>query len=273
MGVALLAIAVSAWWALVSLIVITVLLLRVSGVALLERTIVERRPAYRDYLESTNAFFPGRPRSLPRSIPVVLAVVLALPLDAAMVQTWDFKAFVGDRAIGRHTFTVAREGDTVEVTSEADFEVKLLFVTAFSYAHEARERYRGDCLAEIRSKTRTRGRSFEVDGRRDGQSFVVRTQDRVDRLPECLMTFAYWTPAMLQQSRLLNSQTGEYVDVQIESVGQVAYAGFEAAQQYRLRAAKLDITVWYDDHDRWLGLESISPDGKRLRYELIEALR
>jgi steroid 5-alpha reductase family enzyme len=39
-----------------------VLLLRVSGVTLLERDISERRPGYREYLRRTNAFFPGPPR-------------------------------------------------------------------------------------------------------------------------------------------------------------------------------------------------------------------
>jgi steroid 5-alpha reductase family enzyme len=40
----------------------TFLLLRVSGVALLERDIHERRPAYRDYIERTSAFVPWPPR-------------------------------------------------------------------------------------------------------------------------------------------------------------------------------------------------------------------
>jgi steroid 5-alpha reductase family enzyme len=38
------------------------LLLRVSGVTLLERDIGERRPAYRDYVRRTSAFFPSPPR-------------------------------------------------------------------------------------------------------------------------------------------------------------------------------------------------------------------
>ncbi len=38
------------------------LLLKVSGVAMLERTIDATRPKYADYVSSTNAFFPGRPR-------------------------------------------------------------------------------------------------------------------------------------------------------------------------------------------------------------------
>lgn len=50
------------WWTLFSPLLMSVLLLRVSGVALLERDIGDRRPAYRSYVTRTNAFFPGRPR-------------------------------------------------------------------------------------------------------------------------------------------------------------------------------------------------------------------
>ena len=37
----------------------SVLLLRVSGVTLLERDIGQRRPEYSEYIRRTNAFFPG----------------------------------------------------------------------------------------------------------------------------------------------------------------------------------------------------------------------
>jgi steroid 5-alpha reductase family enzyme len=40
----------------------TFLLLRVSGVALLEKDIHERRPDYDAYIKRTNAFIPGLPR-------------------------------------------------------------------------------------------------------------------------------------------------------------------------------------------------------------------
>ena len=43
-------------------VLLSVLLLRVSGVVLLERDIGERRPDYRRYVLRTNAFFPGPSR-------------------------------------------------------------------------------------------------------------------------------------------------------------------------------------------------------------------
>jgi steroid 5-alpha reductase family enzyme len=41
---------------------ITYLLLKVSGVTLLEKTIVETKPKYKDYIQRTNAFLPWFPR-------------------------------------------------------------------------------------------------------------------------------------------------------------------------------------------------------------------
>ncbi len=49
------------WWSVISPIVMSVLLLKVSGVGPLEKDIGDRRPAYRDYIARTNAFFPGPP--------------------------------------------------------------------------------------------------------------------------------------------------------------------------------------------------------------------
>jgi steroid 5-alpha reductase family enzyme len=61
-GLYVIALGAGAWWTLFSPLLMSVLLLKVSGVTLLEKDIGERRPLYRDYIARTNAFFPGRPR-------------------------------------------------------------------------------------------------------------------------------------------------------------------------------------------------------------------
>jgi len=58
-----LALAAGGWWTLLSPLLMSVLLLKVSGVALLESSIKQRRPAYARYIKNTNAFFPGLPGS------------------------------------------------------------------------------------------------------------------------------------------------------------------------------------------------------------------
>jgi steroid 5-alpha reductase family enzyme len=58
-GFFVIALATGAWWTMISPLLMSLLLLRVSGVTLLEKDIGTRRPGYAQYVASTNAFFPG----------------------------------------------------------------------------------------------------------------------------------------------------------------------------------------------------------------------
>lgn len=61
-GYFMIALSAGAWWSVLSPILMTLLLLKVSGVALLEKDIAERRPGYAEYIANTNAFFPWKQR-------------------------------------------------------------------------------------------------------------------------------------------------------------------------------------------------------------------
>ena len=51
------------WWMVVSPIVMTTLLMKISGVALLEKTLKKTKPQYEEYVRKTNAFLPWFPKS------------------------------------------------------------------------------------------------------------------------------------------------------------------------------------------------------------------
>ena len=51
-----------AWWVFYAPLLMTWLLLKFSGVSLMESTITNRRPAYKDYMERTSAFIPLPPK-------------------------------------------------------------------------------------------------------------------------------------------------------------------------------------------------------------------
>lgn len=69
-GLEVIALAAWGWWSLPSPLIMTLLLLKVSGVTLLEKKIGQRRPAYVEYIKKTNAFLPWCPKSI-KSDPLV----------------------------------------------------------------------------------------------------------------------------------------------------------------------------------------------------------
>ena len=61
-GIFLITLATSGWWTVISPLVITTVLLKMTGVSLMEKAIVNTRPGYREYIQTTNAFFPWFPK-------------------------------------------------------------------------------------------------------------------------------------------------------------------------------------------------------------------
>jgi hypothetical protein len=186
-------------------------------------------------------------------------------------RTLVFDVFLDGKKIGYHRFEIDGSESNAAVVSEASFDVKFLFVTAFSYRHSARENWTGGCLEEIEARTESNGKQLNVVGERSGNAFVIDTGEQEARLPECVMSFAYWNPGFLEQPRLLNPQTGEYVDVEVEDLGEdvVRLDGRDIpARSVRLTARQMDITLWYSQNAEWLALESVAKGGRILRYEL-----
>ena len=204
------------------------------------------------------------------SLLVVMASGVSLAADSAS-RTLVFDVFLDGKKIGYHRFEIDGPENNADVVSEASFDVKFLFVTAFSYRHSARENWNGGCLEEIEARTDSNGKQLNVVGERTGDSFIIDTGEQAARLPECVMSFAYWNPGFLEQPRLLNPQTGEYLDVEVEELGKdvVRLDGREVpARSVRLTARQMDITLWYSENAEWLALESVAKGGRILRYEL-----
>lgn len=200
----------------------------------------------------------------------LISVLHTAPTKAA-TREWNFTAYLDDQEIGYHRFTLAERAPEREVVSQARFNVKFLFINAYRYTHEAREQWRGDCLARIDTMTDDNGKAYRVRGVLIASGLRVDTDAAQTLLPPCVMSFAYWNPDFLKQTRLLNAQNGEYLDVRVQALGPdtIAVRGqTTSARRYRLSARDLDIELWYSLTGDWLALDSITADGKRLRYRL-----
>ena len=178
---------------------------------------------------------------------------------------------LGDRPT-RHVgqFEVVESNGVREVLSEANFVYRILFIPAYKYEHRSAERWADNCLLEFDARTNANGDRIEVSGERTNSGFRVEKGNEPVELPECVMTFAYCNPEFLEQPRLLNPQTGEYVDVTVEKVGTETLdvkGRTVDANRYRLTAYEVDLTLWYSADDEWLALESVAEGDNIIRYE------
>jgi hypothetical protein len=202
------------------------------------------------------------------SVVAVLAPVAATA--AAAPRQLNFDVFLEDRPIGYQRFELQPLPDGLRVDTRASFEVRVLRIKAFEYAHRNTELWRGGCLQAIESETNANGTPYRVRGNADASGLLVTRSGGPQRLDQCVGTFAYWDKGkLLGRDRLLNSQTGEYVDVAISPLGEgrLEIGGrVIPVDRYAVRGEGVDITLSYAQASgEWLALDS-RIDGRTLRY-------
>ncbi len=194
--------------------------------------------------------------------PLLMAAALSVGAEPAAPPTgeWNFRALLDGKPIGQHRFSVSGEGEARKVVSQADFAVTFLGITAYRYRHKATEEWRGNCLTAMNATTDD-----------DGKPESVRAGPSDDTLKGCVMSFAYWNPAIQTQTRLLNAQTGKFETVQVTraGAGSVEVRGKPVeATEFRITGATNPIAVWYTARGEWVGLDSTVAGGRKLSYRL-----
>ncbi len=209
---------------------------------------------------------------------VTLALCLALPAVAdsagtsasAPPRVLNFEVYLDDREIGYHRFELREEGDALRLTTEADFEVRLLLFTAFEYEHRNVELWHDGCLQRIEARTNSNGDRSAVEGERRDGTFVLDAGAGSRRLAECVATFAYWDRSLLDRPRLLNSQTGEYLEVDFRALPRATLRIGDRelpVERVALVAPGMDIELAYlAGSGEWVALESQVGEGRTLRY-------
>jgi hypothetical protein len=202
---------------------------------------------------------------------VILTVLSAASASASQTQRWRFQVFLDDKAIGYHEFRLTPRGKgSYQLESDARFDVKFLFITAYRYRHNNTELWQDRCLERIDARTNANGERYIVTGRRKAGIFEIDNHSAPVTAAGCVKTFAYWDPSILEAERLLNAQTGEFVDIIVASLGEEAVRVGDKqvlAKRYRLVGEAVEIDLWYAaDGNRWVGLQSTTESGRKLSY-------
>ena len=205
---------------------------------------------------------------------LLMMALATFPATWASSVEWKFEVSLDDKAVGFHNFSLAETDGVQQITSTAEFQVRVLFVPVFTYSHENVERWQTTCLSDIDARTRVNRKRYRVEGQRRADQFFL-GEDRQQTLPSCIRTFAYWNPELLTSTdRLLNAQTGKLEAVSVRPLGEdELLLNGETVAVSRLRleleSGHIDLTYTRDDQV-WVGLETRMPGGQTLRYTPIE---
>ena len=203
---------------------------------------------------------------------LLLSFMFVANASGSNSREWSFRVLLDGKPVGEQHFVATSTDGTTRLETEASFKVKFLFATVYKYTHKNVETWEGDCLAGIQSSTDANGKNFSVTGKKRDGFFEVAGKGESEKLPACVMSFAYWNPSFLEHSQLLNSQDGEYLDVEVSQAEpdvRIVRGEEVPAIKYQINEGKLDLQLWYSEENEWLALESRTEGNRVLSYELL----
>ena len=153
----------------------------------------------------------AKPLALRASLGTFAAcMLLAAGASAAgLQQRYTYRvqdSFYGE--IGTYSNTVEKGRDATTITTEAHIKVSVLNVTLYSQDVSRIERQVGNRLVYFHGITTENGEPTEVDGRAEGEHFIITTPSGEVTAPGTILTASPWSVSTLGGDTVLMPDTG-----------------------------------------------------------------
>jgi len=141
---------------------------------------------------------------------VTICMLLAPgPSAAAFQQRYTYRvqdSFYGE--IGTYSNTIDKSRDATTITTEAHIKVSVLNFTLYSQDVSRVERQAGNRLVFFHGITTENGEAIEVDGRAEGEHFIITTPSGKVTAPGTILTANPWSVTRLRGDTVLMPDTG-----------------------------------------------------------------
>ncbi len=180
----------------------------------------------------------------------------------------NFRVLRDGDPIGSHRVSFRRVGEETHVHIALELEIGFGFITLFRYEHENREVWRDGRLLSLDARTHDDGDEHWVKARAGDAGLEVEGSTGRYLAPADTLPTSYWNKAMVGQTRLLDTQSGRLIDVEVKPAGRerIVVGGRAIdAQRYEI-SGDLQASLWYDLDDRWIGM-AFTARGSGIDYE------
>lgn len=187
---------------------------------------------------------------------ILVLLVFATPVRADVPNQIAFDVYRNGQPFGEHVLDFQRDAGRTTVDVRIRLRAGLGPFTLFRYEHDAREVWQGDDLQVLESRTLKDGEELRVG--LDGIQLAALG------LPS-----SHWRRYETGSSSLINTETGEALDVTIEELGtEVLQIGGESIEAERIRMnGSVVLDLWYDADGNWVQC-AFDIRGQSIEYRL-----
>lgn len=204
------------------------------------------------------------------AIAIALFSITGVAEAAAPSGTYTYAVTHPDHGnIGTYTNVIRRNGDNVSVDTTIRLQVKVAFVSVFRLEADRHEEWSGKRLVSYQSVTQKNGKEIRVNGKAEGEKFVIEGSKGSVDAPADIVPTNPWTVDITKAKTVMASESGKVFDASlVGSDKQAITVGTEQvpATHYEV-AADTRYNLWFDAQGRAVAFTTLE-DGKTISFTL-----
>ncbi|MDE1153776.1 MAG: DUF6134 family protein [Micavibrio sp.] len=196
------------------------------------------------------------------------AAVLLMPVHSfAAEKKLEFAVIRKGGEIGSHVITINTKGDKTTVDIQTRIAVKVLFVTAYSYAFDGTEVWQDGKLISLSTKSNDNGDKHVVSAERKDGKLMLTTDGATDEIADDSLPSSWWNKATMKKKELLDVIKGTIDDVTIEpgEPEEIDIGGKSVKADTYVVTGGLNRQLWYAK-DGSLLKQSFTKKGEFIQY-------
>lgn len=164
--------------------------------------------------------------------------------------------------IGSHAIVFRREGQRLVVETKVEIVVKMAMIAVYRFTKTSRETWLGGNIVAYEAQTDDDGKSLTVAARADGGRIVIEGASGDGEAPLGTLVSGYWNIATVRQTRLIDSENGDVVEVEAEGGDEegLTVGGRKLRAHYWRLKGKLARDLWYGEDGLMLAMRSVASD-------------
>ena len=166
-----------------------------------------------------------------------------------------------NNVIGSHEITFVKNNDVLLVETNIEIEVKVLFISAYTFAHQSTETWiNGNFTKIVAHSDFEDEREYFIKGQDNNDSFLVSGMDGKLELDKNILPSNFWNIDVLKQKEIFDTQKGVARKIEVEALGYEEIKVneenikckkfiFNASSNPKDKGTFPEYTLWYDEND------------------------
>ena len=166
-----------------------------------------------------------------------------------------------NKVIGSHEITFAENNGVLLVETNIDIEVKVLFISAYTFSHQSTETWiNGNFTKIVAHSDFEDEREYFIKGQDNNDSFLASGMDGKLELDKNILPSNFWNIDVLKQKEIFDTQKGVVRTIDVEDLGYEEIKvnnknikcnkfTFNASSNPKDKGPFPEYTLWYDEND------------------------